>query len=113
MRDLEIKTYDYTVKAIGFVKSIEKEFPEMPLSEFRKSSGDVSIKYMGAISSKENEDFANSLRSCYSQLKQSAQILKSMETIPNERLENEKHTLIKDAELLDEELNTIIKKLIY
>lgn len=113
MRDLELKTYDYTVKAIGLVKSIEKEYPEMSITDFRKSAGDVSLKFLEAINAKENEDFSNALRTCHSQLQKSSEILKTMDKLENEQLQNERLSLIQDAEPINKELDTIIKKLIY
>lgn len=113
MRDLELKTYDYTVKAIGLVKSIEKEYPEMSITDFRKSAGDVSLKFLEAVNAKENEDFANALRTCHSQLQKSSEILEAMEKFENEQMEKERLALIRAANPINKELDTIIKKLIY
>ena len=113
MRDLEVKTYDYTVKAIGLVKSIEKEYPEMSISDFKKSAKDVSLKFLEAMNAKENEDFANALRVCHSQLQKSLEILQSMKSFEIEQIENERLSLIKSTEPINKELETIIKKLIY
>ena len=113
MEELEIKTYNYAVKAIGFAKSIEKEFPDIGISEFKKSSGNVSLKFMDALETKENTDFASLLRKCYSELQKSIKSLKSTPEINNEVLENEKNSLIKSANQLDIDLKAVIDKLIY
>ena len=113
MEELEIKTYDFAVQAIGFAKSIEKEYPEIQVQSFKKSSGAVSIKFIDAINAKENEDFANNLRECLKNLKKSGEYLKLMQTIKSERLENEKSALIDESVKIEKELDSIIKKLIY
>lgn len=113
MKELEVKTYNFAVQSIGFAKSIEKHFPEIEITEFKKSAGAVSIKYIEAFDCQENEDFANKLRECHSNLKSSLSYLNSMTEVSNESLEKEKAKLLEEATLVDKKLEKVIKKLIY
>lgn len=113
MEELEIKTYDFAVQAIGFAKSIEKEYPEIQIQDFKKSSGAVSIKFIEAMNAKENEDFANGLRECLTNLQKSGEYLRLMQEVENERLEKEKSALVEEYIKIEKELDSIIKKLIY
>ena len=113
MQELEVKTYNFTVDAIGLIKSLEKEYPELLKNEFKKSAGAVSLKFMDAIESQENNDFANNLRDCLENSKQSLDFLKKMKTIPNELFENQKRALIENISGIIEKLENINSKLIY
>lgn len=113
MEELEIKTYDFAVKAIGFAKSIEKELSEIQVNDFKQNSGAVSIKFIEAMNANENEDFANNLRECFEKLQESDKFLQAMETLKIEQLENEKAELISEAGKIKVQLDSIIKKLIY
>ncbi len=113
MRDLEEKTYQYTVLGIGLIKSLEKEFPELLSSELKKSIGAVSTKYMDAFDSKENADFAGKLRESHTNAKKSLELLNSMGDIPNQILNEQRKKLIKETIEIVDQLDTIIQKLIY
>ena len=113
MRDLEEKTYQYTVQGIGLIKSLEKEFPELLSSELKKSIGAVSTKCMDAFESKENVDFANNLRESCTNAKRSHDLLNSMGDISNPILNEQRIKLIKETTEIVDQLNTIIQKLIY
>lgn len=62
MEELEVQTYKFAVEGIGFVKSLEKEFPEIIPPELKYCMENVSMKYIDALHSKENENFAENLR---------------------------------------------------
>lgn len=113
MQELEVKTYNFTVDAIGLIKSLEKEHPELLNNDFKKYAGAVSLKFMDAVDSQENDHFANNLRDCLANSKKSLEILHKMQEIPNPVFENQKKTLIKDIELIIEKLDQINSKLIY
>lgn len=113
MRDLEEKTYQYTIQGIGLVKSLEKEYPELLSPDLKKSIGNVSTKCMDAFDAKENEDFANYLREAYANSKISMDLLNSMGDIANNTFNEQRKNLIKEAKEIADKLNTIIQKLIY
>ena len=113
MKELEVKTYNFAIQAIGFAKSIEKKFPEISISEFKKSAGAVSIIFIDAFDAQENSDFAKNLRQCHNKIIESIDGLNSIEPISDETLEKQRLSLIKEAILIDEKLETIIQKLIF
>ena len=113
MKELEVKTYNFAVQGIGLIKSLEKEFPEKVNSELKRNIGNVSLKFIDAIDAQENENFAKNIRECYSSAQKSEELLNAMGEILNEVLNNRKNALINDSKIISEELDTIIKKLIY
>jgi hypothetical protein len=113
MKDLEIKTYNYTVKGIGLIKSLEKEFPELVSSDLKQNIGKVSIKFMDALDAKESEDFAKNIRESYSSSQKSLELLREMEDIKNPNLNEEKKQLIEETKLIVDQLENIVQKLIY
>ena len=113
MQELEVKTYNFTVQGIGLIKSLEKGFPEKVNSELRQNIGNVSLKFMDALDAKGNEDFAKNIRECNLSAEKSEELLKEMGTIQNETFENQKNALINESKIIREQLDTIIKKLIY
>jgi hypothetical protein len=113
MKDLEIKTYNYTVKGIGLIKSLEKEFPELVSSDLKQNIGKVSIKFMDALDAKESEDFAKNIRESYSSSQKALELLKEMEDIKNPNLNEEKKQLIEETKLIVDQLESIVQKLIY
>jgi len=113
MKELEVKTYNFTVQGIGLIKSLEKEFPTLVNSDLRQSIGAVSIQFIDALNAKENEDFAKNLRDCYSNAQKSVELLHSLGEIDNNTLNDQKNTLINDSKEIIEKLNTVINKLIY
>jgi len=72
MNELEVQTYNFAVEGIGFVKSLEKEFPEMAKPELKQVIGAVSLKCIDALDAKENEDFASNLRDCLEKSKKAS-----------------------------------------
>jgi len=113
MKELEEKTYNFTVQAIGLIKSLEKEFPELVNSELRKTMGNVSLKFMDALDSEENTDFANNLRDCKSSAEKSHELLSKMGDIENELYNSQRKALLSEAQEIKEKLENIISKLIY
>jgi len=113
MNELEEKTYQYTVKGIGLVKSLEKEFPELLSSELKQNIGKVSTKFMDALDAKETEDFAKLLRESHSSAEKTLDFLNSMNEISNQNLNDEKKKLIEETKSIVDQLENIIQKLIY
>lgn len=113
MKELEDKTYNFTVQGIGLIKSLEKDFPELLSSDLKKSIGAVSTKFMDALDSKENEDFAKNIRESHSNAQKSFEFLNSMDDIANNSLNEQRKKLISESKEIVEQLNTIIQKLIY
>lgn len=113
MQELEVKTYNFAIQCIGFVKSLEKDYPEMVIKDLKSCAGAVSIEFMAALDSNENEDFAKNLRVCHSNAKKSLELLKKTDEVKDEKLNSQKILLIKEAEEIVEKLNQIIDKLIY
>jgi adenylosuccinate synthase len=113
MKELEEKTYQYTVKGISLIKSLEKEFPELLSSELKQNIGKVSIKFMDALDANETDDFAKFLRESYSSALKSLDLLKSMDEITSQNLNEEKKILIEETKSIVDQLDSIIQKLIY
>lgn len=113
MKDLEEKTYQYTVKGIGLIKSFEKHFPELAKAELKENIGKVSTKFMDAFDSKENEDFAGNLRESLKSAQNSHELLNAIGTIENTDLEQEKKQLIDETTAIINQLEKIVEKLIY
>jgi len=113
MQELESKTYNYSVQAIGFIKSLEKELPHLVNEELRKSAGEVSLKFMDAMDSVENKDFSDNIRKSLASTKRSFEILKSMNCSENKELEKHKALLLSESHEIIEKLNIIINKLIF
>jgi hypothetical protein len=113
MKDLEVQTYNFSVDGISLVKSLEKEHPELVNAELKQTIGNVSLKFMDAVSAKENEDFANNLRTCLSETKKSVEFLNAIEGIQNEQTSAHKDKMIRDSKIIIEKLENIISKLIY
>lgn len=112
MKDLEVQTYNLAVEGIGFVKSIEKEQPELATEELKHSVGAVSLKFMDALSATENEDFASNLRACNASLIKSTQLLNELKGL-NDNLNLQKEKLLEDSRTVQDKLDHIISKLIY
>ncbi|MEE4197501.1 MAG: hypothetical protein V2I54_07635 [Bacteroidales bacterium] len=113
MQDLETKTYQFAVKAIGLIKSLEEKKPETDTIALKQASGAVSLKFIAAMEAKENEQFANNLRECHKQAIKAAAQLKKMKTFNDPGLEEQKIQLLKAADEIIVELDKIIEKLIY
>lgn len=113
MKDLEEKTYQYTVQGIGLIKSFEKFSPELAKTELKQNIGKVSTKFMDALDAKENEDFAKNLRESFNSAQKSLELLNSIGKLENNDLEKEKNNLIEETKSIVNQLETIIQKLIY
>lgn len=113
MKDLEVETYNYSVAGIGLVKSLEKKYPHLVNPELKQTIGNVSLKFMDAVSASENEDFAHNLRLCFAATKKSVELLNAMEEIQDEQIVSEKEKMVRDSKMIIEKLETIISKLIY
>ncbi|MFO7829108.1 MAG: four helix bundle protein [Bacteroidales bacterium] len=113
MQELEVKTYNFAIQSIGFVKSLEKNHPELVNKELKPCAGAVSINFIAALDSNENEDFAKNLRACHNNAKKSLTLLKETREIKDQQLNSQKDALIKEAEEIIEKLDQIIDKLIY
>jgi len=113
MQELEKKTYNYTVQTIGFIKTLEKQFPHLVNEELREIAGNVSLKFMDALDSIENNDFSDNIRKSHENAKRSFEILKSINCSENADLEKQKTQLLLESNEIIEKLNVIINKLIY
>jgi hypothetical protein len=113
MQELEEKTYNYTVQAIGFIKTLEKQFPHLVNEELREIAGNVSLKFMDALDSMENKDFSDNIRKSHEYAKRSFEILKSINCSENKELEKQKTQLLSESHEIIEKLNFIISRLIY
>lgn len=113
MKELEIKTYNFAVQGIGLIKSLEKEFPALVNNDLKQSIGAVSIQYIDALNSKENEDFAKNLRNCHSNALKSIELLNALGEISNSTLNDQKNTLINESKIIIDKLSKVINKLIY
>lgn len=113
MKELEVQTYNFSVDGIGLVKSLEKEYPDLVKSELKQTIGNVSLKFMDAVSAKENEDFANNLRVCLSETKKAVELLHAIKGVQNEQILSQKEKMIQESQIIIEKLENIISKLIY
>ncbi|HKL09547.1 MAG TPA: hypothetical protein VJ896_12285 [Bacteroidales bacterium] len=113
MQELEDKTYNFTVKGIGFIKSLNKTVPEINTDELKHYTGGVSLKFIAAMDSKENDDFANNLRECHNNTLKISEQLKKMDPINNKELQDQKEQLKKEAREILDLLDKILEKLIY
>ena len=115
MQELEKKTYNFSVQGIGFIKSIDKNYPglEMDTQELKQYIGAVSLKFIAAMDSKENDDFANNLRECHNKAMMSSKQLKKLDKLKENTLKTQKNDLIREAEEITEQLDKILEKLIY
>ncbi|HSH52616.1 MAG TPA: four helix bundle protein [Bacteroidales bacterium] len=113
MQELADKTYNFAVKGIGFIKSLDKIDAEINTNELKQCAGAVSLKFIAAMDSKENDDFANNLRECYNNIIKTLEQLKNLNNLKEKSLENQRNELITEAEEITKDLNKIIEKVIY
>ncbi len=113
MKELEVKTYNFAIQGIGLIKSLEKEFPELANNELKQSMGAVSIKFIDALNTEKNEDFAINLKDCLSNALKSSELLKQMEDINNDTFNKQKNVLLDESKVIIAKLNTVISKLIF
>jgi len=113
MKELEEKTYQYSIKGIGLVKTLEKKFPDLLNPDLKQNIGKVSIKFMDALNAKETDDFAKNLRESHSCAQKAHELLSKMDEIENPNLNDEKKKLIEETKQLVDQLDSIIQKLIY
>ncbi|MFO7842839.1 MAG: hypothetical protein R6V16_03440 [Bacteroidales bacterium] len=113
MQELEDKTYNFAVKGIGFIKSLNKIEPEINTHELKHYTGGVSLKFIAAMDSKENDDFANNLRECHNNTIKILEQLKKIDQINHKELQDQKEQLKRDAREILALLDKIIEKLIY
>lgn len=113
MQQLESQAYNFTVKAIGFIKSLEKVLPHLVNEELRKSSSEVSLRFMEAMNADQTKDFSDNIRNSYQSAQQSFELLKSMNCSENKELEKQKAELLTDLHEINVKLSSIIIKLIY
>ncbi|MDY6800258.1 MAG: hypothetical protein SVU94_03430 [Bacteroidota bacterium] len=113
MQELEDKTYNFAVKGLGFIKSLDKIDPQINTRELKQYTGAVSLKLIAAMDSKENDDFAYNLRECHKNTIKTLEQLKNLNEIKEKYLETQKNQLIEEAEEIIQNLDKIIEKLIY
>jgi hypothetical protein len=113
MQELGDKTYNFAVKGLGFIKSLDKIEPPFNTGELKQNIGNVSLKFIAAMDSKENDDFAHNLRECHHNTIKTLERLKKLNEIKEQNLEIQRDQLITEAEEIIEHLDKIIKKLIY
>ncbi|MCG8410316.1 MAG: hypothetical protein MI739_03420 [Bacteroidales bacterium] len=113
MKELEEKTYQYSINGVSLIKSLEKTQPELITSELKSNLGGVSTHFMNAFESKENSDFADCLRNSHVCAKNSLDLLNKMGDIANQDLNKQKEELIDQTKSIVNQLNTITQKLIY
>ncbi|MDK2979405.1 MAG: hypothetical protein PWP52_2119 [Bacteroidales bacterium] len=113
MQELEDKTYNFAIKGLGFIKSLDKIDPQLNTGELKQYTGAVSLKFIAAMDSKENDDFAHNLRECHNNTIKILERLKNLNEIKEKNLKTERNQLITEAEEIIKNLDKIIEKLIY
>ena len=113
MQELEDKTYNFAVKGLGFIKSLDKIEPPFNTGELKQYTGAVSLKFIAAMDSKKNDDFAYNLRECHHNTIKTLEQLKNLNEIKEKNLKTQRNQLIAEAEEIIENLDKIIEKLIY
>jgi len=113
LKELEKKTYIFSVEAIGWAKSMEKmnDHPNEAMS-FKIAAANAYKFFSSAIVAEENKAFADKLRDSLSATKEARKLLNEISTENEELAKQQKALYEKSGEIISE-LEKIIKKIIY
>jgi hypothetical protein len=113
MKELEKKTYIFSVEAIGWSKSMEKkeDQPEDVIN-FKLAAANAYKFFSDAVTSEENHAFADKLRESLSAAKNARDTIKVF-SAKDQELAKQQKNLIQQIENIVSELEEIINKIIY
>jgi flagellar hook-associated protein FlgK len=113
MQQLEKKIYIFSVEAIGWSKSMEKndDQPEDAVS-FKLAAANAYKFFSDAVGSEENSAFANKLRDSLTAAKEAQKIVNRISS-DDQELEKQRSNLNQQIATIVNELEEIIKKIIY
>ena len=113
MKELEKKTYIFSVEAIGWAKSMEKvnDHSNEAVS-FKLAAANAYKFFSGAIIAEENKAFADMLRDSLSAEKEARKLLEEISTEDEELAKQQKALYEKSDEIISE-LEKILEKIIY
>ena len=113
MKELEKKTYIFSVEAIGWAKSMEKinDHSNQTVS-FKLVAANAYKFFSGAVIAEENKAFADRLRDSLSAAKEARKLLDEVSTENDELAKQQKALYEKNDEIISE-LEEIIQKIIY
>jgi hypothetical protein len=113
MQQLEKKIYIFSVEAIGWSKSMEKNNnqPEDVVG-FKLAAANTYKFFSDAVTSEENSDFANKLRDSLNAAKEAKRILDGI-SVDEQELAKQQSSLNQQIESIVSELEEITKKIIY
>jgi predicted nucleic acid-binding Zn-ribbon protein len=113
MQELEKKAYIYSVEAIGFAKTLEKDkrHPEQT-QLFKTLSGKIYTMVADSHKAESNKDFADTLRECKNITLQLEKLLSQLE-ISDSGMKEQKKQLEKKLQEINNKLNDLLSKIIY
>jgi len=113
LKELEKKTYIFSVEAIGWSKSMEKaeDHPNEAVS-FKLAAANAYKFFSSAIIAEENKAFADKLRDSLSATKEARKLLDEISPEDKELAKQQKALYEKSGEIISE-LEEIIEKIIY
>ena len=113
MKELEKKTYIFSVEAIGWSKSMEKADDHTTEAvSFKLAAANAYKFFSSAITVEGNKAFADNLRNSLSAIKEARKLLDEIYT-ENEELAKQQKALYKTSGEIINELEEITKKIIY
>ncbi|MDA3780105.1 MAG: hypothetical protein PF487_07815 [Bacteroidales bacterium] len=114
MQEVEKLAYDFSIQCIGFIKSLNKNNPNIETCELKENTGNVSLKLLNALKSKINKDFSDNLKKSYGSISKCNSLLQDIDCSKvSSSLEEERKDLIKKSATLITKLKVITEKLIY
>ncbi|MGM0497123.1 MAG: hypothetical protein ACQESJ_04345 [Bacteroidota bacterium] len=113
MKELEKKTYIFSVEAIGWAMSMEKmnDHPN-EVTSFKLAAANTYKYFSSAVVSEENQAFADKLRDSLNAAKEAEKLLDEIST-ENEELAKQQKALYEKSGEIVSELEEITKKIIY
>jgi predicted nuclease with TOPRIM domain len=113
MQELEKQAYIYSVEAIGFAKSLEKETnPGEGIEEFKKKSGKIYKLVADTHKAESNTGFADLLRETKALAPELKQKLHKIHT-EDKALQEQKKQLTSKLDDIIQRLDEILSKIIY
>jgi len=113
LKELEKKTYIFSVEAIGWAKSMEKANDHTNEAvSFKLTAANAYKFFSNAVIAEENKAFADNLRDSLNATKEARKLLEGISTENEELAKQQKALYDKSGEIIDE-LEEIIKKIIY
>lgn len=115
MKEIETLTYNFSVSAIGFAKSIEKTNSENEtISNFKEKAGSISLQFMKAFDIDGNKEFADCIRNSYEASLDTKKLLQCI-TIEadDQQLDTQKEKLGHEIDVIISKLEDVLKKIIY